>query len=211
MRFRDRREAGHELGERLQAELLTDPIVLALPRGGVPVGYEIAVALGAPLDVLVARKVGAPGQIEYGIGAIAEGGTIVMDADAVRAVGLSPAGFAELAEAERSELERRVLRYRSGRPLPTLTGRSAIIVDDGLATGVTAEAALGSVRAAGPEQVVLAVPVAAPETAERFRCLVDVLVCLYAPHNFAAVGRWYQRFEQTSDDEVARLLAARRT
>jgi predicted phosphoribosyltransferase len=208
MHFRDRRDAGRQLGERLRAESLTDPVVLALPRGGVPVGYEIAVALGAPLDVLVARKVGAPGHLEYGIGAIAEGGAVVMDVGAVRAAGLSPEGFARLAEAESSELERRVRCYRQGRPLPPLMGRSVVIVDDGLATGVTAEAALRSVQAAEPEQVVLAVPVAAPETAERLRPLVDLLVCLYAPNDFAAVGRWYQRFDQTSDTEVARLLAA---
>ncbi|MCW2598922.1 MAG: hypothetical protein JWM02_751 [Frankiales bacterium] len=208
MRFRDRRDAGRELGERLSTESLSDPVVLALPRGGVPVGYEIAVALSGALDVLVARKVGAPGRLEYGIGAIAEGGTVVMDVAAVAAVGLSPAGFARLAEAERHELDRRVLRYRHGRPLPRLVGRTVVVVDDGLATGVTAEAALKSVRAAVPERVVLAVPVAPRDTLDRLRRVVDDLVCLYAPEGFAAVGQWYRRFDQTSDEEVERLLAA---
>jgi len=208
MRFRDRRAAGHDLGERLRAEAFDDPVVLALPRGGVPVGYEVAVALQAPLDVLVVRKVGAPGHREYGIGAIAEGGTVVRDDSAVRSVGLSAAGFATLAEAERSELDRRVHRYRNGRSLPDLRGRTVILVDDGLATGVTAEAALRCVQGADPERVVIAVPVAAPDTAARLRRLADDVICLAEPAGFAAVGRWYEHFDQTSDEEVARLLAA---
>lgn len=206
MRFHDRRDAGRRLGERLKDEALADPIVLALPRGGVPVGHEVARALGAPLEVFVARKVGAPHLPEYGIGAVAEGGGGVMDGWAVRAFGLSRRDFDRLAEAERAELERRVGRYRHGRPLPSLRGRTVVLVDDGLATGVTAEAALLALREAQPRRLVLAVPVCAPDTVARLRGVADDVVCLHAPEGFAAVGQWYERFGQTTDEEVEDLL-----
>lgn len=211
MRFHDRHDAGQRLAERLThppASALVAPVVLALPRGGVPVGFEIARALGAPLDVFVARKVGAPHRPEYGIGAIAEGGVVVRDDWAVRALGLSPADFDRLAAAEQPELERRVRRYRKGRPLPALGGRSVILVDDGLATGVTAEAALRSLQGQNPASLVLAVPACAPEPLARLRRLADEVICLHAPEHFAAVGQWYERFGQTGDEEVDRLLAS---
>jgi len=207
MRFLDRRDAGRRLAERLATEALVEPIVLVLPRGGVPVGHEVALALGAPLEVFVARKVGAPHQPEYGIGAIAEGGTQVMDDRAVQALGLSAAALGRLVAVEQEELDRRVARYRHGRPLPDLVGRTVIVVDDGLATGVTAEAALRALHDHRPGRVVLAVPVCAPETAARLRGVADDVICLHSPAGFAAVGVWYERFDQTTDEEVDQLLA----
>jgi putative phosphoribosyl transferase len=206
MRFHDRRDAGRRLGARLKHEALVDPIVLALPRGGVPVGFEIARALGAPLDVFVARKVGAPSHPEYGIGAVAEGNSMIMDGEAVRALSLSRGDFERLAATEQIELERRVRRYRHGRQLPSVTGRTVVLVDDGVATGVTAEAALRGLAAAKPERLVLAVPACAPNATARLRSVVDDVFCLHAPDEFQAVGQWYERFDQTTDEEVDRLL-----
>jgi predicted phosphoribosyltransferase len=206
IRFRDRAEAGRLLADELARHRLTDPIVLALPRGGVPVGYEVASRLGAPLAVFVARKIGAPGQPELGIGAIAEDNSAVVDRATARALSVSAAEFEELATREQAELERRVQRYRGGRPLPDITGRDVVLVDDGLATGVTAEAALRALRARAPRRLVLAAPVCAPETAERLKGVADEVVCLYAPPDFGAVGAWYDDFGQTSDAEVLDLL-----
>jgi predicted phosphoribosyltransferase len=207
MRFHDRHDAGRQLAQRLKDEELVEPIVLALPRGGVPVGYEVAVALGTTLEVFVARKVGAPHHPEYGIGAVAEGGGGVMDDWAVRALGLSRNDFERLAAVERVELERRVDRYRHGRPLPVVHGRTVVLVDDGLATGVTAEAALRALRTAGPARLILAAPACAPDTAARLRGVADDVVCLHTPEGFTAVGQWYERFGQTTDEEVEQLLA----
>jgi len=206
MRFHDRVDAGRRLADALGARDLRGAVVLALPRGGVPVGAQIAEAIGAPLEVFVARKIGAPGRPEYGIGAIAEGGAPLFDPWAVRALGLSDEHLAELAEAEVRELERRVRRYRGGRPLPPLDGRHVVLVDDGLATGVTAEAALRSLRDHGVTRLTLAVPVCAPDSSERLRDLAEV-VCLWRPADFRAVGLWYEEFGQTGDDEVLAALA----
>ena len=205
MRFRDRRDAGLQLATRLQTEALVDPVVLALPRGGVPVAFEIARAIGAPLDVLVVRKVGAPQHREFGIGAIAEGGITVRDETAMRMVGVSPERFEQLAAEERRELERRVRLYRSERALADLSDRDVVLVDDGLATGVTAEAAIHAVRGLGARRVVLAAPVSAADTAARLSAIADV-ECLATPSRFAAVGEWYDDFGQTTDSEVLDLL-----
>jgi len=206
--YADRAEAGRRLGEHLAADAsLADPVVLALPRGGVPVAAEVARALGAPLEVFVARKLGAPSQPELGIGAIAEGGDRVVDAHLVRMLGVDPARLDQLEADERHELARRVERYRGGRTLPDLSGRDVLLVDDGLATGVTAEAALGALRRLGPRRLVLAAPVGAADTVARLRAIADEVVCLLQPVTFQAVGSWYDDFTQTTDDEVTRLLA----
>jgi putative phosphoribosyl transferase len=207
MRFRDRTDAGRQLAQRLAEQHLVDPIVLALPRGGVPVGFEVAKVLGAPLEVFVARKVGAPDQPELGIGAISEGTGLVIDRAAVRMFGVSPERLDSLIDDERQELERRVWRYRGSRLIPNLEERDVIVVDDGLATGVTAEAALRALQAHRPGRLVLAVPVCAPDTAARLRSLADDVTFVMAPDDLRAVGRWYERFEQTTDDEVLDLLA----
>ena len=210
MHFRDRQDAGRQLGRLLLRYRDAAPAVLALPRGGVPVGYEVARALGAPLDVLVARKIGAPSQPELGIGAIAPGGVIVLDERTVAALGVTEAELEAIAARETAEMERRLARYRGDRPPPELRDRTVIVVDDGLATGVTARAAVASVRLEEPRAVVLAVPVAAPESARAFGPLVDDLVAVIMPHDFRAVGLWYEDFEQTSDEEVLDLLARAR-
>jgi putative phosphoribosyl transferase len=210
LRYRDRRDAGAQLAAHLAPLDLDRPVVLALPRGGVPVGYEVARALGAPLEVLVARKLGAPGHPELGIGAIAEG----LDEPVVTAsasyLRVTADQLRELVARERTELERRVRHYRGDRPLPDLAGRDVVVVDDGLATGVTAEAALRALRTRGPGRLVLAAPVGAPEAAEHLGRVADLVVCPHLPPAFRAVGMWYERFDQTSDEEVLELLAAAR-
>lgn len=206
MPFHDREEAGRRLADRLAELELHRPVVLALPRGGVPVAAPVAAALDAPLDVLVARKVGAPGHTEFGIGAIAEGSDEVVTSDAAARVGVSPEQMDSLAAAEREELERRVRLYRGDAELPELQDRDVLLVDDGLATGVTAEAALRSLRRTEPRRLILAVPVAAPDTAVRLSVLADEVVCLERPPDFGAVGYWYEVFDQTTDDEVIGLL-----
>lgn len=206
-RFRDRTDAGRRLARLLTDRNLADPVVLALPRGGVPVAAEVAAALRAPLEVFVARKLGAPGQPELGIGAIAEGDGLVVDRRAVDFLGLSDDDVATLAGQQRRELMRRVRLYRGDRPLPDLAGRDVVLVDDGLATGVTAEAALRSLRGRRPRTLVLAVPACAAATAQRLRAEADGVVCALTPLDFTAVGLWYEDFEQTTDAEVLELLA----
>ena len=209
MRFRDRRDAGCQLAARLQAEGLRDPVVLALPRGGVPVAFEIANTCEAPLDVFVVRKVGAPQHREFGIGAIAEGGVTIRDDAAMRMVGVSPERFEQLADDERRELARRVHLYRGDRALPDPTAHDVVLVDDGLATGVSAQAAIAAMHAWDARRVVLAVPVSAQDTAARLSATADV-VCLATPAGFSAVGEWYDDFKQTSDEEVLDLLTRAR-
>jgi putative phosphoribosyl transferase len=210
MPFADRRSAGRRLGAEVARLGLTRPLVLALPRGGVPVAYEVATALRSPLDVFVARKLGAPGHPELGVGAIAEGSDAVVVSDTARMLGLGEARVHEIAARERPELDRRVERYRAGGPPPAVAGRHVVLVDDGLATGVTAEAALRALRAAGTERLVLAVPVCAPDTAQRLAGLADDVLCVESPPSFGAVGTWYEDFRQTSDEEVVDLLARAR-
>ncbi|HSB20942.1 MAG TPA: phosphoribosyltransferase [Anaeromyxobacteraceae bacterium] len=206
MRFRDREEGGEKLAVLLQRYRGQDAIVLGLPRGGVPVAYQVARSLGAPLDVIVARKIGAPQQPEYALGAIAEGGAVFVDPAAVREAGVGEAEIASIAEQEAVELARRVRVYRGDRPLPEVRGRTAILVDDGIATGRTARAAIRALRRLRPGRLVLAAPVVAAETAEELRGEVDDLVYVLAPEDFMAVGLWYERFGQTTDDEVVALL-----
>lgn len=206
MRFRDRTDAGRRLAECLLPYRLRRPVVLALPRGGVPVAVEVARALDAPLDVFVARKVGAPDNPEYGIGAVAEGDGVVANLAVLRSLGLSSQAWGELVAAERAELARRVERYRGARPLPALRGRDVVLVDDGLATGVTAEAALVALRTFEPSRLVLAVPTCARETANRLAATVDDVVCAVSPDPFHAVGQSYERFDQVTDEEVIALL-----
>ena len=175
------------------------------------VGFEVARALGAPLDVLVTRKLGAPHNPEFGFGAVGPGGVKVVDERSVRMLGLSEGEVERIAAQERCEMERRLLRYRGDRPWPSVSGRTAMVVDDGLATGVTARAAVRVVRQWRPRAIVLAVPVGASDTAAALRREVDELVCLHEPAAFMAVGRWYEDFAQTTDEEVLDLLERARS
>jgi putative phosphoribosyl transferase len=207
MRFEDRTDAGRQLAERLIHLRSERPIVVALPRGGVPVGYQIARALDAPLDVLIARKLGAPGQPELGIGAIAQGGALYLHREILQMLGVPRDYLERVAAAELAEIERRLRRYRGSRPPLDVHDRTAIVVDDGLATGVTMHAAVRALREQQPRRLVLAVPVGAPETVESFRDEVDEVVVLQTPAQFHAVGLWYRDFTQTTDEEVLELLA----
>ncbi|MEU6607046.1 phosphoribosyltransferase [Streptomyces shenzhenensis] len=206
MRFEDRTDAGRRLARRLERLRGADVIVLGLPRGGVPVAYGVARALAAPLDVLVVRKLGVPWQPELGFGAIGERGVRVLNDDVVADCGLGPGELAAVEESERAELERRLHRYRAGRDPVPVPGRTVVIVDDGVATGATAEAACRVVRHAGAARVVLAVPVGPERTLARLRDVADEVVCLETPRHLGAVGAWYHDFAQTGDDEVAALL-----
>ncbi len=210
MQFEDRREAGKALAEQL-IELsgegrLPDPVVLALPRGGVPVADEVARALDAPLDVLVARKIGAPFQPELGVGAVAGEAPPVYDRDLLGRLGLTEEELAPVAEREQAEVGRREELYRRGRGALQLAGRSAIVVDDGVATGSTARAALRAVRRADPARTVLAAPVCSPEATAMLSGDADEIVCSQRPASFGAVGFWYAQFPQLTDDEVLEIL-----
>jgi len=206
--FRDRTEAGRFLARGLGAYAnRPDVVVLALPRGGVPVAYEVAQALHAPLDVFVVRKLGVPGHEELAMGAIASGGVRVLNDDLVQRLGVPDAAIDAVARGEQLELERRERLYRGGRPPADLRGRTVILVDDGLATGSTMLAAVRAVRLQRPARIVVAVPTAAAETCEALRSEADNVVCASTPRPFRAVGAWYVDFSQTSDDEVRELLA----
>jgi putative phosphoribosyl transferase len=209
MLFHDRSQAGQALAERLRDEYADTPnlLVLGLPRGGVPVAYEVARELGAPLDVFVVRKLGVPGHEELAMGAIASGGVRVLSDSLVRSIGISQEAIERTVAAENAELERRERAYRGNRPPLDVTGRTVILVDDGLATGSTMRAAALAVQAQRPERVVVAVPVAAEQTCNEFREDVDDVVCVATPEPFHAVGLWYENFEPTSDEEVRELLA----
>lgn len=204
--FDDRAEAGRILAARLLHYWDENPLILALPRGGVVVGYEIARLLNAPLDVIVARKLGAPGHEELGIGAIAPGGILVLDEEAVQWLGVTEAQLRREVKRQTEEMNRRLQLYRGNRPPRDVSDHTVILVDDGLATGVTARAAIASVRRQSPRRLVLAVPVCASQTEERLRDEVDDLVCVSMPIAFRAVGLWYQNFAQTTDQEVIALL-----
>ena len=209
MRFHDRQDAGRHLADELAAYAnRSDVVVLALPRGGVPVGAAIAERLAAPLDVWVVRKLGVPGYPELAMGAIAVGGIEVLNHDVIDSLRISPAQVAQVASRERVELDRRARAFRGDRALPDVRDRVVILVDDGLATGATMEAAILAVRTLAPSAIVVAVPVGARETCDRLRGLADRLVCSQTPDAFHAVGQWYEDFSETTDDDVRRLLVA---
>src|SRR5437762_3150813 len=209
MRFRDRAEAGKRLAAGLQKYAgRHDVVVLALPRGGVPVAVEVARELGAPLDIFLVRKLGVPGHPELAMGAIAAGGVKVLSEDLISELGIPRALVEQVAVRERLELDRRERTYRGDRPIPVLRDRTVIVIDDGLATGSTMEAAVAALRIHKPARIVVAAPVGAPETCHRLQQVADEVVCAETPTPFNAVGLWYERFDQTSDEEVVALLRA---
>ncbi|MBB4905764.1 phosphoribosyltransferase [Actinophytocola algeriensis] len=210
-RFVDRTHAGRELACALAGHVHDErPLVLALPRGGVPVAAEVASALGGDLDIVVARKIGAPGQPEFGIGALAEDGEPVLDELTLADLGVTETDLAETIRRERAEIDRRTRTYRGDRPAPAVEGREVVVVDDGLATGVTARAALRWVRENGPRRVVLAVPTCAAQAERDLAEDADAIVSLHAPPYFYAVGQAYADFRQVTDDDVLRLLRSHR-
>ena len=208
MRFRDRTEAGRALvAELMHFARRSDVLVLALPRGGVPVAYEVARALEAPLDVFVVRKLGLPGHEELAMGAVASGGVLVLDEALIQMLRIGRAAIEDVVQRELVELERREAAYRGERGPPELAGTTVVLVDDGLATGSTMRAAVRTVRGRDPARIVVAVPVAAAETCRELECEADEVVCAATPRSFRAVGLWYDDFRPTSDDEVRGLLA----
>lgn len=207
MLFRDRRDAGKELARRLTTYAdRKDVLVLALPRGGVPVGYDVAAALDAPLDVFLVRKLGVPGQEELALGAIASGGVRVLNEDVVDGLGIPPDVIDAVASSEQQELERRERFYRGGQPVPRVDGRIVILVDDGLATGSTMRAAVTALRQQKPAKIIVAVPVGPPQTCDELATEADEFICARTPTPFHAVGVWYKDFSQTTDEEVRDLL-----
>lgn len=205
--FKDRRDAGRKLAQKLTAYVgRTDVIVLALPRGGVPVGYEVARALNAPLDIFIVRKLGVPGHEELAMGAIASGGERVINQDIVRYLHIPPGMIDAIAARELPELKRRERAYRGDRPAPQVEGYTVILIDDGLATGASMRAAITALRAQNPSQIVVAVPTAASETCQALEPEVDHMICATTPEPFYGVSRWYQDFSQTTDAEVKMFL-----
>lgn len=208
--YQDRVDAGRQLALALRHTPMTDPLVLGLPRGGVPVANEVARALGAPLDVWISRKIGAPGHEELGVGAVAEGGELVLEPELLDALGIVESELSDAVADQRAEVASRALRFREGRPPPHVAGRTVVVVDDGIANGVTARAALRSLRRAGADRVILAVPVGSREGLAACAPYADQVVCPYVPARLSSVGGHYAEFAQTSDDEVMRLLATAR-
>jgi len=208
MRFRDRIDGGRQLAAQLtEYGGRSDVVVLGLPRGGVPVAKEVATRLKAPLDVFLVRKLGVPGHPELAMGAIAEGGVEVLSDDLIQDLRIPPELVQEVAVRERVELERRDVLYRGGRKAPVVRGRTVILVDDGLATGSSMQAAVLALRQHAPARIVVAVPVGARDSCDRLGGVADQVVCVLTPEPFNAVGLWYDEFSQTTDDEVRRLLA----
>ncbi len=205
--LKDRREAGRLLARELRKYAnRPDVVVLGLPRGGVPVAYEVAMALNAALDVFLVRKLGFPGQEEFAIGALASGDVRVLDMPLIETYAIPERKIERLVQRERAELERRERAYRAGQPPPDVAGKTVILVDDGLATGASMQAAVLALKQARPTRIVVAVPVAPAETCEALRSVADETVCALTPEPFEAVGRWYADFEQTTDEEVQELL-----
>ncbi len=208
MLFEDRFRAGRLLASKLgEFSRRNDVVVLALPRGGVPVGYEVAEALHAPLDVFVVRKLGTPGQEELAMGALASGGVTVLNREVIQALGIPQETIDAVVAREQPELERREREYRDGRPAVDVQGRTVILVDDGLATGSSMRVAAKALRKESAAEIVVAVPVASPSTCAEFETEVDKIVCATTPEPFWAVGQWYRDFSQTTDEEVRELLA----
>jgi len=207
-RFADRRDAGRQLAGRLAAYAeRRDVVVLALPRGGVPVAFEVARGLDAPLDVFLVRKLGVPGREELALGAIATGNVRVLNEEVVRGLGLSAAAIEAVAAREQQEMARRERLYRDGRPAPAVEGRTVLLVDDGLATGATMRAAVAAARQQAPARVVVTVPVASTQAYQEMAAIADEVICVLTPEQFSAVGLWYSDFAPTTDEEVRDLLA----
>jgi putative phosphoribosyl transferase len=204
--FEDRRDAGRKLAAKLTRFRDGRCVVFGLPRGGVPVGYEISRSLGAPLDVFVSRKLGAPDQPEFGIGAVAAGGVRVLSTEVIRRLGIPDEYVERVTAQEIAEVNRRLRFFRGGRPEIEVAGRTVILVDDGLATGVTAHAAVEALKKRKPGRLILAAPVCAAQTAQLFAPRVDELLCLASPSDLGAIGLWYRNFDQTTDQEVVQLL-----
>ncbi|HEY5046246.1 MAG TPA: phosphoribosyltransferase [Solirubrobacteraceae bacterium] len=207
MEFLDRRDAGRRLAIELNALADERPVIVALPRGGVPVAFEVARALHAPLDILAVRKLGAPGNPELGVGAVAEDGTAILDPQSARMHGMTQAMLEETLAVESRELRRRVERYRDGRPSVPVKGRTAVVVDDGLATGLTDLAAVRALRKRGARQIIVAVPVGSSEAVSVLAREADRVVCLEVPRRLFGVGMWYRDFTPVSDQQVLALLA----
>ncbi len=206
MLFYDRTDAGRRLAKLLKRRIQGPCIVLAIPRGGVVVGYEVAKELGCPLDVVISRKVGAPAQPELAVGAVAEDGAVFVDEEIAGLVGVSRDYVERRAREEQREVRRRAEEYRGGREMPDLSGKTVILVDDGLATGLTMMAAVHMARNKGAEKVVVAVPVSPPETVAKLRRHADEVICLETPTNFYAIGQFYERFDQLTDEECVSYL-----
>jgi putative phosphoribosyl transferase len=205
--YADRRDGGRKLAQQFAAYAdQSDVVVLGLPRGGVPVAFEVATALDAPLDVFLVRKLGVPGHRELAMGAIASGGVCVLNDDVVRSLGISEPTIERITDQEQQELKRRESAYRGDAPPPDVQGRTAILVDDGLATGAGMKAAVDALKARKPSRIVVAVPVAPPETCAEFKTEADEVVCAATPRLFMGVGAWYRDFSQTTDSEVKTLL-----
>lgn len=203
--FEDRAEAGRRLGERLKEYKIENPIVIAMPRGGVPVGFEVAKILKAPLGVVISRKLGAPQQPELGIGAIAEGNIEVLDKELIRTLKVSESELNVLIRREKLEILRRKKLYRGKKDL-NFKNKTAILIDDGIATGITAKATIEAVKKLKPKKIIFAVPVCPDDSIKDFEVLADEFICLYAPAKFDSVGAWYNNFDQVTDQEVAGLL-----
>lgn len=206
MVFHDRVDAGKKLADKLSQYRSKDVVVLAIPRGGVVVGFEVASDLGAPLSVIIPRKIGAPGNPELAIGAVTEEGDTYIDPNIVKSLGVTQSYIDEVKQQEVEEIKRRMKTYLGDRQRPELKGKTVILVDDGIATGATMKAAIRTLRRHGPAEVIVAVPVAPPETVERLKELADSVVCLETPSFFYAIGQFYREFDQVGDAEVIRLL-----